>query len=84
MSRTTFSGPVKSVAGFEGPLLTGGGPVGPGVVFTAVPSASLPVPTPALAGGVMMVFDNGVGNNEWCLVVCTGAAWVTATGQALT
>jgi hypothetical protein len=32
----------------------------------------------------MMVFDNGVGNNEWCLVICTGAAWVTAVGAPLT
>ena len=84
MSRTTFSGPVKSVAGFEGPLVGNGGLVGPGVVFTAVPSASLPAPTVALTGGVMLVNDNGVGNNEFCLVICTGAAWVTATGQALT
>jgi len=86
MSRTTFSGPIRSLAGFEGQILppASGGVAGPGVIFTAVPSASLPAPTPALAGGVMMVFDNGAGNNEWCLVICTGAAWVTATGQALT
>ena len=83
MGRTTFDGPVVSRNGFinEG---ASGAPVGPGIVFTAVPSASLPAATPALAGAVMMVFDNGAGNNEWCLVICTGSAWVTATGAALT
>jgi hypothetical protein len=83
MARTTFTGPVVSKNGFinEG---TAGAPVGPGIVFTAVPTAALPPATPALAGAVMLVSDNGAGNNEFCLVICTGAAWVTATGQALT
>jgi hypothetical protein len=82
MARTSFDGPVYSKNGF----ISGGGPgavVGPGIVFTAIPTAGLPAPTPALTGGVMLVSDNGAGNNEFCLVICTGSAWVTATGQAL-
>jgi hypothetical protein len=82
MAITTFTGPIRSLNGFLGP--GPGAVVGPGIVFTAVPSASLPAPTAALTGGVMLVSDNGAGNNEFCLVVCTGSAWVTATGQALT
>lgn len=68
MSRTTFSGPVKSDAGFIAP-----------VVLTA----ALPVATTVPAGTVYIVSDNGVGNNEYCLVISTGTAWVTATGAAL-
>ena len=68
MTRATFSGPVRSLDGFEVP-----------VVLTAnlPPFASVP------AGTVYIVSDNGAGNNEYCLVINTGAAWVTATGAAL-
>ena len=68
MARTTFSGPVKSDAGFIAP-----------VVLTA----ALPVATTVPAGTVYIVSDNGAGNNEYCLVISTGAAWVTAVGAAL-
>jgi hypothetical protein len=85
MGMTTFSGPVRSLAGFVGQVLPpAGGVAGPGIIFTAGPSAALPPPTVALTGAVMLVNDNGAGNNEFCLVICTGAAWVTATGQPLT
>jgi len=30
-----------------------------------------------------LINDNGAGNNETCLVVSTGSAWVTAVGAAL-
>ena len=68
MARTTFSGPVKSDAGFIAP-----------VVLTA----ALPVATGVPAGTVYVVSDNGAGNNEYCLVISTGTAWVTAVGAAL-
>lgn len=68
MARTTFSGPVKSDAGFIAP-----------VVLTAALPAAASVP----AGTVYIVSDNGSGNDEYCLVISTGAAWVTATGAAL-
>jgi hypothetical protein len=83
MARTSFNGPVVSKNGFISEA-GASGIVGPGFVLTAVPSASLPAPTVALTGGVMLVSDNGAGNNEFCLVICTGSAWVTCTGQPLT
>lgn len=68
MARTTFSGPVKSDAGFIAP-----------VVLTADLPAAASVP----AGTVYIVSDNGAGNDTYCLVISTGAAWVTAVGAAL-
>ena len=68
MSRTTFSGPVASDAGFIAPVVT---------------TANLPVATTVPAGTIYIISDNGVGNNEYCLVISTGAAWVTAVGAAL-
>tara|TARA_R110000823_G_scaffold18736_1_gene58371 strand:+ start:1098 stop:1307 length:210 start_codon:yes stop_codon:yes gene_type:complete len=68
MARTTFSGPVKSDAGFIAP-----------VVLTA----ALPVATGVPAGTVYVVSDNGAGDDEYCLVISTGSAWVTAVGAAL-
>ena len=68
MSQTTFSGPVKSNAGFIAP-----------VVLTA----ALPAAASTTVGTVYIVSDNGAGNNEYCLVINTGSAWVTATGGAL-
>jgi hypothetical protein len=81
MAIVTFTGPVRSLNGFLGP--GPGSVVGPGIVFTAVPKASLPAPTAALTGGVMMVSDASAGNNLFALVICTGAAWVLATGAPL-
>ena len=68
MARTTFSGPVRSVAGFIAPVVT---------------TANLPAFASVPAGTVYIISDNGVGNNEYCLVISTGAAWVTAVGAAL-
>jgi len=68
MARTTFSGPVASDNGFIAP-----------VVLTADLPAFASVP----AGTVYIVSDNGAGNDEYCLVINTGAAWVTAVGAAL-
>jgi len=68
MSRSTFSGPVKSNAGFIAPVVT---------------TANLPVATTVPAGTVYIISDNGVGNNEYCLVISNGSAWLTAVGAAL-
>lgn len=68
MSRTTFSGPVASTNGFIAPVVT---------------TANLPAFATVPAGTVYVISDNGVGNNEYCLVINTGAAWVTAVGAAL-
>lgn len=68
MAQTRFSGPVKSDNGFIAPVVT---------TANLPPFASVP------AGTVYIVSDNGAGNDEFCLVINTGAAWVTATGAAL-
>jgi len=68
MATTTFSGPVVSTNGFDFPIVT---------------TANLPAFGSVSAGTVYIVSDNGAGDNEFCLVINTGAAWVTATGAAL-
>jgi hypothetical protein len=68
MAKSTFSGPVRSLAGFEIPVVT---------------TANLPVATTVPAGTVYIVSDNGAGDDEFCLVINTGSAWRTATGAAL-
>lgn len=69
MGTTTFSGPVVSRSAFK---------------LTAVATVDLPAASPENAGEIRLVNDNGVGDNEHCIVISTGAAWVTATGAALT
>ena len=51
--------------------------------LTAVATSALPAAAAGNAGQVRLINDNGVGNNEYCLVISTGAAWVTAVGAAL-
>ena len=68
MARSTFSGPVKSDAAF---------------IYPVVATADLPAAAAANEGTVYIVKDNGAGNNEYCLVISTGSAWVTAVGAAL-
>jgi len=68
MARTTFLGPVASTNGFIAPIVT---------------TANLPAFATVPAGTVYMVSDNGAGNDEFSLVINTGAAWVTAVGAAL-
>jgi hypothetical protein len=46
-------------------------------------TAALPTAAAANAGQVRLISDNGAGNNEYCLVISTGSAWVTAVGAAL-
>lgn len=76
MARTTFSGPVKSNNGFEGAIS--------GVVTLPISTtAQLPVAAASNAGQMRIISDNGVGNNEYCVVISTGSAWVTAVGAAL-
>ena len=68
MAQTRFSGPVKSDNGFIAPVVT---------------TANLPAAASVPAGTVYIISDNGVGNNEFCLVISTGSAWRTAIGAAL-
>ena len=78
MATTTFSGPVVSNNGFSGDVT-----VTDFVKLTAILTAALPAASAANAGQVRLISDNGAGNNEYCLVVSTGSAWVTAVGAAL-
>lgn len=68
MGTTTFSGPVAADNGFKPPVTT---------------TANLPTLTAADEGVVRIISDNGAGDNEYCLVIWTGSAWVTAVGAAL-
>ena len=68
MAQTTFSGPVRSNTGFQIPVVT---------------TATLPAFASVAAGTAYIVSDNGVGNDEFCIAISTGAAWVTAVGAAL-
>ncbi len=68
MAKTTFSGPVRSDNGFQIPV---------------VATADLPDFADVAVGTAYMVSDNGGGNDEYCIVINTGAAWVTAVGAAL-
>ena len=68
MAQTRFSGPVVSDNGFIAPVVT---------------TANLPAFADVPAGTMYIVSDNGIGNNEYCVVINTGAAWVTAVGAAL-
>ena len=69
MAKTTFSGPVRSDNGFQIPVVT---------------TANLPAATSVVAGTAYVVSDNGSGDDEYCIVISTGAAWVTAVGADLT
>lgn len=82
MGSTTFSGPVTSNNGFVGDV-TGDVTAADFVGLTAVATASLPAAAAGNAGQVRLINDNGAGNNEFCLVISTGSAWVTAVGAAL-
>lgn len=86
MASTTFSGPVTSTNGFVGALTgstTGNPTVSDFIGMTAIATASLPTAAAGNAGQVRLINDNGAGNNETCLVISTGSAWVTAVGAAL-
>jgi hypothetical protein len=54
------------------------------LALTPILTAALPTAAASNAGQVRLVSDNGAGNNEYCLVISTGSAWVTAVGAALT
>lgn len=82
MASTTFSGPVTSTNGFVGNV-TGNVTVSDFVKLTAVATSALPAAAAGNAGQVRLINDNGAGNDEYCLVISTGSAWVTAVGAAL-
>ena len=82
MATTTFSGPVVSQNGFEGDI-TGDVTINDFIKLTAIATSELPTAAAANAGQVRLINDNGAGDDEYCLVISTGSAWVTAVGAAL-
>lgn len=59
---------------------------GVGTLYTELTpqvTADLPAASAANVNQVRLITDNGAGDNEFCLVISTGSAWVTATGAAL-
>lgn len=80
MGLSSFSGPVSSANGFIGDVT---GNVTGLLTLTPQTTASLPAAAASNAGQVRLISDNGAGNNEYCIVVSTGSAWVTAVGAAL-
>jgi hypothetical protein len=54
------------------------------LALTPILTAALPTAAASNQGQVRLISDNGAGNNEYCLVISTGSAWVTAVGAALT
>lgn len=82
MAQTSFSGPVRSENGFIGEV-AGNVTVTDFLKLTAVATSALPPAAAGNAGQVRLINDNGAGDDEFCLVISTGSAWVTATGAAL-
>jgi hypothetical protein len=68
MANTTFSGPVTSDNGFNLPVSL---------------TSELPAASAANTGQIRVITDNGAGDDEVCIVVSTGSAWVVASGAAL-
>ena len=68
MGTTTFSGPVVSTNGFDLPISL---------------TAELPTASASNAGVIRIITDNGVGDNEFALVVSNGTAWLAIATAAL-
>lgn len=51
--------------------------------LTPIATSALPTAAAGNAGQVRLINDNGAGDDEFCLVISTGSAWVTAVGAAL-
>ena len=67
MAVTHFSGPVNTTLG---------------VVLGSTTTALLPAAA-SNTGRMMVISDNGSGNDEFALVVSSGSAWVKVTTTAL-
>lgn len=68
MATTTFSGPVVSKNGFDLPISL---------------TAELPAASSDNAGVIRAITDNGVGDDEFALVVSNGTAWLAIATAAL-
>ena len=68
MAATNFSGPVVSANGFDLPVSL---------------TAELPAASADNVGQIRVITDNGAGDDETCIVVSDGSAWVVCSGAAL-
>ena len=66
---TNFTGPVVSDNGFQLPSSV---------------TADLPAASADNAGVIRAITDNGLGDDEYAVVVSNGTAWTLTTGAALT
>lgn len=80
MASTTFSGPVTSTGGFVGAVT---GDVAGSITLTSTVTDSLPAAADN-TGALYIITDNGVGSDEFALVVSNGTAWVSVDTSALT
>lgn len=53
------------------------------VALSPILTSELPAAAAGNEGQVRLISDNGAGDDEYCLVISTGSAWVTAVGAAL-
>jgi hypothetical protein len=65
---THFTGPVVSTNGVELPVSL---------------TSELPTASTDNLGQIRVITDNGASDNETCVVVSTGTAWVVCSGAAL-
>lgn len=72
MARTSFSGPVFSANGFDG-----------SIDIPVSLTAELPAASADNIGQLRAITDNGVGNNEFAVVVSNGTAWLAIATAAL-
>lgn len=68
MSTTTFSGPVVSTNGFNVPVSL---------------TSELPAASSDNIGQIRAITDNGVGNDEFAVVISNGTAWLAIATAAL-
>jgi hypothetical protein len=80
MASTTFSGPVTSTNGFVGAVT---GNVAGSITLTSTLTDNLPAAADN-TGALYIITDNGVGSDEFALVVSNGTAWVSVDTSALT
>lgn len=72
MAATHMSGPVVSANGFDG-----------SIDLPVSLTSELPAASASNLGQMRIITDNGVGNNEFAVVVSNGSAWVAISTAAL-
>jgi len=84
MATTHLSGPLEVTGGFVGDVT---GDVTGNVAGVLTPTSTVTGSLPAAAsstGKIYVISDNGVGDDEFALVVSDGSSWLKITTTALT